>query len=217
MIIKLKRNERDMILKHYCWIFKKVLTPRFCNDLIKIGNKQKDYIGWTGTYNKNMSEKNLKDLKKTRDSNVTWMEGSWIYKEIHPYIHRANVNAGWNFDWDWSEPCQFTKYNLNQHYDWHKDGWTKPYNAPNDLTRHNKIRKLSVTVSLSNPKDYEGGELELNNNSMETKKKNKFIKFNNVPKGSVIVFPSFVEHRVKPVTRGKRYSLVIWSLGRSFR
>ena len=52
---------------------------------------------------------------------------------------------------------------------------------------------------------------------METKNKNKFIKFNNVPKGSVIVFPSFVEHRVKPVTRGKRYSLVIWSLGRSFR
>jgi hypothetical protein len=48
-------------------------------------------------------------------------------KNLHPYIHQANRNAGWNFEWDWSESCQFTKYKLNQYYDWHCDSWDKPY------------------------------------------------------------------------------------------
>ena len=50
-----------------------------------------------------------------------------IYKEIQPYIHQANNNAGWNFDWDYSESCQFTIYKKKQYYDWHCDSWDKPY------------------------------------------------------------------------------------------
>ena len=49
---------------------------------------------------------------------------------IKNYIHmftKANRNAGWNFDWERSESCQFTKYKLNQYYDWHCDSWDKPY------------------------------------------------------------------------------------------
>ena len=58
--------------------------------------------------------------------------------------------AGWNFQWDYSEACQFTKYEKGQYYDWHCDGWDKPYNKPN-TPEHGKIRKLSVTVTLSDP------------------------------------------------------------------
>jgi hypothetical protein len=68
-------------------------------------------------------------------------------------------HAGWNFDWDRSESCQFTKYKLNQYYDWHSDSWDKPYNKPN-THEHGKIRKLSMTCQLTDGSEYKGGELE---------------------------------------------------------
>ena len=65
-----------------------------------------------------------------RDSNIVWilkLPDRWIYKEIQRYVHQANENAGWNFQWDYSESCQFTKYEKGQFYDWHCDGWDRPY------------------------------------------------------------------------------------------
>ena len=90
------------------------------------------------------------------------MNDRWIYKEIQPYVNMANVSAGWNFDWDWSESCQFTKYSgtKKQHYDWHCDSQENAYDRPNDPNTNGKIRKLSVTVSLVDGSEYEGGELE---------------------------------------------------------
>jgi len=100
-----------------------------------------------------------------------------IYKEVHPWIHNANKIGNWNFDWDWSEPCQFTKYKIGQFYDWHCDSWIDPYNTPQDSNINGKIRKLSVTCSLSDPKDYKGGELEFafRNKDPERLLYNKFI------------------------------------------
>tara|TARA_R100000700_G_scaffold31487_1_gene38587 strand:- start:364 stop:801 length:438 start_codon:yes stop_codon:yes gene_type:complete len=141
------------------------------------------------------------------------MSDRWIYKEIQPYVHKANESAGWNFQWDFSESCQFTKYEKGQFYDWHCDGWDKPYNQPNTPS-HGKIRKLSVTVSLSDPKDYKGGELEFDFRNMDPDKKPNIRKCTEIlPKGSLVVFPGFVWHRVCPVKKGSRYSLVIWNLG----
>jgi PKHD-type hydroxylase len=212
-----------MNLKNYYYYFQSALTPRFCDEIIKYGITQQEEIAFTGGQTekikegKNLSEEDFKDLKKKRDSNIVWLNDSWIYKEIHPYIHEANRLAGWNFDWDWSESCQFTKYKLNQFYDWHCDSWEAPYNEPTNLHTHNKIRKLSVTCSLSAPEDYEGGELEFDFRNMDPDKpairKCAEIK----QRGSIIVFPSHVWHRVKPVTEGTRYSLVIWNLGHPFR
>jgi predicted 2-oxoglutarate/Fe(II)-dependent dioxygenase YbiX len=59
-----------------------------------------------------------------------------------------------------SESCQFTKYKKGQYYDWHCDSWDQPYQRQQGDPSHGKIRKLSVTVTLSDPKDYKGGELE---------------------------------------------------------
>ena len=83
---------------------------------------------------------------------------TWIYKELHPYVHEANKNAGWNFEWDQSESCQFTKYKLNQYYDWHCDSWDKPFMT--EISYNGKIRKLSMTCQLTDGSEYEGGELE---------------------------------------------------------
>jgi PKHD-type hydroxylase len=212
-----------MNLQNYYYYFQSALTPRFCDELVKYGIAQQEQLALTGGQTnkldkgKKLSKEDLKDLKKKRDSNIVWLNDRWIYKEIQPFIHQANILAGWNFDWDWSESCQFTKYKLNQFYDWHCDSWEGPYNKPDDTNLHGKIRKLSVTCSLSDHKDYEGGELEFDFRNMDpdkpTIRKCAEIK----PRGSIVVFPSHVWHRVKPVTKGTRYSLVIWNLGYPFK
>jgi PKHD-type hydroxylase len=212
-----------MNLHHHYFYFKKALTPRFCDELIKYGISQQEQLALTGNLSEktnkgnSLTEEEIIDLKKKRDSNVVWLNDHWIYKEIHPFIHEANKLAGWNFDWDWSENCQFTKYKLNQFYDWHCDSWELPYNEPNNLNRHGKIRKLSVTCSLSDPKDYKGGELEFDfrNNDPDKNQVRKCAEISE--RGSIVVFPSHVWHRVKPVTKGTRYSLVIWNLGYPFK
>ena len=165
---------------------------------------------------KKLDDKDLNDLKQKRDSNIVWMNDRWIYKEIQPYVHQANANAGWNFNWDFSESCQFTKYKLNQFYDWHCDSWEQPYNNPDNPNTHGKIRKLSVTCCLSDEKDYEGGELEFQFRNQDDPTLTRTCT-EILPRGSIVVFPSFVWHRVKPVTKGTRYSLVIWNLGYPFR
>ena len=151
-----------MNLTNYYWYFKSAIPLRICDDIVKYGQQLQDQMAVTGGFDhKKLDNKQIKDLKKKRDSNVVWMNDRWIYKEIQPYINQANQNAGWNFQWDFSESCQFTKYNKGQYYDWHSDSWAQPYHKPDDPNSNGKIRKLSVTVSLSEgKKDYTGGELE---------------------------------------------------------
>ena len=187
----------------------------FCDDLVKYGNQQKESLGLTGD-TLNLKKEQVDDLKRKRDSNVVWLNDLWIYREIHPYVRTANANAGWNFDWSYSEQCQFTKYKKNQHYGWHCDSWQEPYENQKDPNMNGKIRKLSVTCSLSDAKDYKGGELEFSlRNNLEKDVSTTCTEI--LPRGSIVVFPSFVWHRVKPVTEGTRYSLVIWSIGPPYR
>ena len=209
-----------MNLKNNFWYFESVLTPRFCNEVIRYGGMQEEQLALTGGFNlkdpKNLTKKEEKDLKKKRNSNIVWLNDTWIFKEIHPYVHMANKNAEWNFEWDYSESCQFTKYKLNQYYDWHCDSWNEPYKNHSNNNFNGKIRKLSVTCCLSSPEDYVGGDLEFA--TFDSPKKPIFKKCaEKIPLGSVIVFPSFMWHRVKPVIEGTRYSLVIWNLGRPFK
>jgi len=212
-----------MNLQNYYYYFQSALTPRFCDELIKYGTTQQEQLALTGGQTtkiqegKDLKEEDIIDLKKKRDSNIVWLNDRWIYKEIQPFIHQANKLAGWNFDWDFSESCQFTKYKLNQFYDWHCDSWDSTYANKDNKDTFGKIRKLSVTCSLSDPKDYEGGELEFDFRNMDPDKPNVRKCAEIAARGSIVVFPSHVWHRVKPVTKGTRYSLVIWNLGYPFR
>ena len=221
-----------MNLKHYYYYFQSALSPKICDDIVAYGKAHQTEMAVTGGLGRNenkdaykadgtMKKGTVKNLQKKRKSEIVWINDKWIYKEIHPFIHQANRNANWNFDWDFSESCQFTKYGVGQHYGWHCDSWDKPYDKPDDLNSHGKIRKLSVTVSLSDPSEYEGGNLEFdfrNQIDWERDKKKAIHECVEIrPRGSIIVFPSFVWHKVNPVTKGTRYSLVIWNLGRPFR
>ena len=205
-----------MLLPNYYWYFQSAIPERICDEIVRYGKQLQNKMALTGAFDgseKKMSPQQIKDLKKKRNSDIVWIDSSWVYKEIHPYIHKANKSADWNFQWDWSEPCQFTKYEKGQFYDWHCDSFYKPYNEPNSR-RHGKIRKLSVTVSLSDPKDYKGGELEFDFRNMDPDKKPNIRKCTEIlPKGSLVIFPGFVWHRVCPVKKGERNSLVIWNLG----
>ena len=212
-----------MNLKYSYWYFKSALPNHFCDKLIELANARKDTIGITGNITKgkekkidsekDLKEEELNDLKKRRDSNIVWLNERWLYRYIHYYVNTANVNSGWNFQWDFSENAQFTKYKLNQFYDWHCDSWAEPYGDEEGDPLKGKIRKLSVSCSLSDPTDYKGGEFEFrfqnNDNGDFVDKTCDEI----MPKGSIVVFPSFIYHRVKPVTEGTRYSLVMWNCG----
>ena len=214
-----------MNLVHKYWFFKEALSPKMCDDIINhaLSQKDREQVAFTGDakfkrdlVKKPPTKKELKDLRKTRNSNIIWLDDRWVYDAIQPFVHVANKNADWNFDWDYSEQCQFTRYSKGQFYDWHCDSWDRPYTEEGPT--QGKIRKLSVTVSLSNPKDYTGGELEFDYRNKHPKEKGGLVKCTEIaPRGSVVVFPSFVWHRVCPVKRGTRYSLVMWNLGRPFK
>ena len=210
-----------MNISNYYWYFKSAIPPKICDDIIKYGLTQEETMARTGGYgDKKLTKDQIKDMKKKRNSDLVWLNDTWIYKEIHPFVHEANKNAGWNFQWERSESCQFTKYKLNQYYDWHCDSWDKPYDKPN-TSDHGKIRKLSMTCQLTDGSEYQGGELEFDfrNYDPHLRDESKHLRQAKeiLPKGSIIVFPSFVWHRVKPVTKGTRYSLVMWNLGYPFK
>ena len=108
-----------MNLSNYFWYFQSALPPRICDMIIQYGKteKKREVTAITGGLGRDrdlkkkpLTKEELKDLKKKRNSNIVWMNDRWIYKEIQPYVSAANQNAGWNFFWDWSESCQFTKY-----------------------------------------------------------------------------------------------------------
>ena len=151
-----------------------------------------------------------------RNSYVSWLSDQWIYDLILPYIKDANTQAGWNWNFDCIEPIQFTKYGIDQFYDWHPDGGSdclSVYTNQSDSTKNGKIRKISVTINLVDGNDYEGGSLQFDlgiSGGIQTCDQIK-------PKGSIVIFPSFIPHRVTAITKGTRYSLVMWALGKPWQ
>jgi hypothetical protein len=92
-----------MNLKNQYWVFDKAIPERYCDHLIKYGNKQQDVLALIGKLSQKtkkgekLKDDEIKNLKKKRDSNIVWLDDKWIYRLIHPHIHTANKNAGWNF------------------------------------------------------------------------------------------------------------------------
>ena len=200
-----------MILKHYLKYFPSAFSDKLCDEILAYALTKKDLVGTIGSIKDPKLEE--KDLHKTRKSNVVWLDDPWIFKEIEPYINLANKEAEWNFDLKYCEAFQFTKYDgsKKQHYDWHEDQFCEP-------NEKGFVRKLSMTISLVDGSMYEGGDLEFDLRDGKGEKTSNVRVCNEIrPRGSIVVFPSFLLHRVKPVTSGVRYSLVVWSSGMPFK
>jgi len=175
--------------------------------------------------------------KYIRDSEVAWLTDSWIYDLVVPYIKTANKDSGWNYDIDGFETFQFTVYNPGGFYGWHTDCGSDQFAAykrhipgitpttesgellkgyTNDPNKIGKIRKISLTVNLNSPGDYDGGVLKFDYGPHAVT--GRYHECEEIrPQGSMIIFPSFIHHQVTPITRGTRYSLVLWCLGRPFK
>ena len=135
-----------------------------------------------------------------RKSDVCWISEGNIKQQIIDYYWVANETAQWNFDIKDIEDIQIARYRKGEFYNWHTDGdGIRP--IPSEPTI---VRKISMSIILND--GYKGGELEIKHLS----------KIPNTM-GTIIVFPSYFTHRVKPVRRGTRYSLVAWFGGPKFK
>jgi len=151
--------------------------------------------------------KTLSSTNETkRNSNVTFIDDHVILKEFLDVTKRINNNASWNFNIDTIEPLQYGEYNQTQEYGWHVDQHNKPYSD-------GKVRKISFSIFLND--DYTGGEFDLELHSPSVK--NRYETFSKLPLNTALFFQSDYWHRVRPVTKGVRKSLVGWVLGPEFR
>lgn len=205
-----------MINKYHYWTFKEALSKKTCEDIINFSKEKKKKMALIGGLEKKkLSKKEVNNLKQKRNSDIVWLNEGWIFNEILPYVRIANKNAGWNYQIDKSENTQFTIYKKDQHYDWHFDSFPAVYKNHKDKELNGKIRKLSMTVSLTDPKEYKGGDFEFkvpDGKGDPIIHKCKEIK----PQGSIVVFPSYMFHRVTPITKGERNSLVSWIVGNPY-
>lgn len=174
------------------------LTKEDCNKIISFANKKKLEEATILSKNKNKDY-----VKKIRDSHITWLfpceELHSIYLKIAGITFNLNKNY-FNFDlYGFAEGFQFTNYKAP----------AGKYGKHVDRALNTVIRKLSVVIQLTDPKKYEGGDLclYLGDDAITVPKE----------QGKLIVFPSFVLHEVKPVTKGERNSLVAWLTGPQFK
>lgn len=174
-------------------MFSGELSKTLCEDIIKNFSKLPEKQGST-----------FGNSKDHRRSKVRWIEGEHGLRELlMKYVHQANTAFCVDIHHVITE-LQFTEYKgeYSGKYDVHHDiNWNEP--SPSD-------RKLSVVVQLSDPNDYAGGEFKFseveNPISADIKKQ-----------GTILVFPSYLQHSVSEVTDGERYSLVSWISGPRWR
>jgi len=133
-------------------------------------------------------------------------EGNKVNEVAWHYLNEAN-EIKFNYKFHNYQTVQFARYRDGGHYGWHRDV------NESAISPNGEQRKLSLTLCLTDPKDYEGGELQFFNGERSREKKTvEEIR----AQGSVIVFDSRDWHRVTPVTKGTRYSLVCWTVGPNF-
>ena len=244
-----------MRVKNEWWWWESALTPEKCQDIIDLGDgilqKDKengvDTTALTGAERRYAGDIDKEKLYQVRKCDVAWFNDQWVYELVHPFVNEANRNAGWNYEWDFSEDFQYTVYPKGGFYGWHTDqGMSCSFgrykyddhnfdehkeslqstiapciieNPTNLVDLHNKIRKLSVTLTLSEPDEYTGGNLEFDEGEFgRSTKTNRYTELTQIrPQGSIVVFPSYQWHQIKEVKSGIRKSLVLWSCGPPFR
>ena len=179
---------------------KPIFTPLQCKMIIEAGReepKQNAYVG---------NEQGIKGGKldtETRTSHISWIpfkDMPEMYRDIEATMLKANGN---HFGFDGmqiTEMAQYTEYSEGGFYDWHVDNDVNCAHEP-------PVRKISMTCLLSPENEFEGGDLELMSEGKIAK----------IKQGQAIFFASFIRHRVVPIIKGTRKSLVMWFGGPPFK
>ena len=151
--------------------------------------------------------------KKKRNSQIAWVKSPDLRIMLLEIMIKVNYTAAWNLGIAGLEPPQYTKYNKGGFYNWHMDQGP-PMLENNWLF----VRKVSMTLNLTDPKEYEGGELELeidspNEDNWQSDSRSVQLKG---PKNSAVFFLSDTYHRILPIQSGTRKSLVAWFIGNPY-
>ena len=175
-----------------------LFTPDQCRQIIDCGRRQPPQKAQVG-----MGKPGGGYDTKKRVTTISWIpfkEMSFMYQDLNRFIQKCNENHFGFGDIRITEQAQFTEYPEGGFYDWHMDSDVVMLHEP-------PVRKISMTLLLSPEDQFEGGDLELMSPGRKAKLK----------QGHAICFASFLNHRVAPVTRGVRQSLVMWFGGTPFR
>ena len=175
-----------------------LFTPDQCRQIIECGRRQKPQQAQVG-----MNKPGGGTDTSKRVTTISWIpfkEMEHMYIDLNNFIQKANENHFGFADIRVTEQAQFTEYPVGGFYDWHMDSDVNMAHEP-------PVRKISMTLLLNDPSEFKGGDLELMAPG----------KFAELKQGHAIVFASFLNHRVAPVTEGIRQSLVVWFGGKPFR
>ena len=175
-----------------------LFTPEQCRQIIASGRAQKPQQAKVG-----MGKPEGGTNTNKRVTTISWIpfqEMVHMYQDLNNFIQKANENHFGFGDIQVTEQAQFTEYPEGGFYDWHMDCDVNMENEP-------PVRKISMTLLLNDPSEFEGGDLELMGPGKSAPLK----------QGYAICFASFLNHRVQPVTKGMRQSLVVWFGGKAFR
>lgn len=188
-------------------IYPAVFSPRQCARIVALGSRLGADTALIGA-----AEDEVEEQAVSRRARTAWIAPGeltlWIFDKLTKVAQRAN--RVYAFDLlGFTEEAQFTIYDEpGAFYDWHQDG----------LAGEVAVRKLSLVVQLSDPADYEGGDLEFFNVVHEQGEPFAAEWVAQArQRGGVIVFPAFEYHRVQPLLSGSRYSLVCWIGGPPFK
>jgi len=152
---------------------------------------------------KGLTKGKTREESDVRDSKISWLYSvdkiDWVFRRVTDITLNLNERF-FNFDlFGINEGFQFTNYEApSGKYGKHVD---RGLNIP--------VRKLSISIQLTNPEEYEGGELYLYEEDKGTLMEKT--------QGTLVIFPSYVLHEVMPVTKGERNSLVTWITGKQFK
>jgi PKHD-type hydroxylase len=174
-----------------------IFTPEQCQLIINAGRSEPVQDGQVGGGNGGVVD------TKTRTSHISWIPFNKMpemYKTLENVMHRTNNNHFGFEGMKITEQAQYTEYPAGGFYDWHIDSDVVGMNEP-------PVRKISMTCLLSHESEFEGGGLELMSDGKIAKPK----------QGQAIFFASYIRHRVIPITKGVRKSLVMWFGGPSFK
>ena len=159
-----------------------------------------------------------RDIRKSR---IAWIDDQGLDIVLLRLGREISRNSGWNLHLRRCDPVQYTEYDAGGKYDWHSD---QAPPMPDHRDGIVKVRKISMTLFLNDPEEYEGGEFDveiwgpkgsIGNDSRFKDKGNeeeRYVTFKQ-SKGNAVFFQSDQFHRVRPVISGLRKSLVVWFIG----
>ena len=210
------------------YVFPRAVPKKECRKLLKYCIKNTKYqeasvLNKNATDTGSSKEEKMADDRSRLDPKIRKTDVGFITDKDNivnnyawHYLREAN-KIQFRYNLNYFQPVQFARYRNGGHYDWHQDA--------SGQNPSGESRKLSLTFCLTDPKDYEGGELQFytGERPMEdmelpdgTKILAEQIKQDIRDQGSVIVFDSRDYHRVTPCTKGTRYSIVCWTVGPNF-